>query len=207
MAKGKSETTYDVFISYDHRDFRIAEEIAEVLRSYGLTVFLDSSQVETGSRIEDVIWEAMAESHALVAVISDDATWSSRAFELGAAKAWNKPIYCVASGPTFPNPPAALQDAAILPLSRIGEVAQSIVQSTTPISDADKQHLADAYQKIGISADQLALQPQQLAKLVRLFNRKSRRRMSGEQVLWLLLRLRKSKALPQVGRRPPTRES
>lgn len=96
MPKGKS--TFDVFISHSHRDAAVSEDIARVLRSYGLRVFTDP-EVGAGQTIEDAIWEAMSESQALVAIIpeTDPSAWI--AFELGAAKAWNKPIYAVASSP------------------------------------------------------------------------------------------------------------
>src|SRR5580704_7264515 len=94
----KAKTTIDVFISHSHRDAAISAELARVLRSYDLRVFTDA-EVVGGQSIEDAIWEAMSESQALVALIpeGDPSAWI--AFELGAAKAWNKPIFAIASNP------------------------------------------------------------------------------------------------------------
>ena len=99
----KKELSFDVFISHSHRDAAVSAEIARVLRSYDLRVFMDAD-VGVAQAVEDVIWEAMSESQALVAVIpeTDPSAWS--AFELGAAKAWNKPIYAVATNPATAQP-------------------------------------------------------------------------------------------------------
>ena len=106
MAKGKP--TFDVFISHSHRDAAVSADIARVLRSYDLSVFTDTD-VDTGQSFEDMIWEAMSESQALVAIIPETDPSASIAFELGAAKAWNKPIYAVASNPATVRLPVGLQ--------------------------------------------------------------------------------------------------
>ena len=55
------------------------------------------AEADTDQSFENLIWEAMSESQALVAIIPETDPSASIAFELGAAKAWNKPIYAVAS--------------------------------------------------------------------------------------------------------------
>ncbi|TKJ35941.1 MAG: hypothetical protein CEE38_13085 [Planctomycetes bacterium B3_Pla] len=190
----KNRPTYDVFIAYNHRDKEFAVTAANVLRSYGLSVFFDIQELPRGAKVEDAIWEAMAESHALVIMLSGDAPTSSMAFELGAARAWNKPIYGVATSNLAPIP-VVLKQIKVLPIARIEEVAQSILDSQEPISEDDKLHLNEAIQKAGISVDKLAVQPQHLSNVVEDFNMRSGRKMSGEQVMWLLLRLRKQGGL------------
>jgi TIR domain len=194
-------STFDVFIAYNHRDLKHAIQAAELLRSYGLAVFVDSQGIPAGARTEDAVWQAMAESHAVVAIVPEDAPASWMAFELGAAKAWNKPLYAVATTSSIGRPPVALRHVSILPLSRLDEIARSILDSREPMSDEDQRHLSEAYRRTGVSVDQLALQPQQLATLVKDFNRRARRHLSGEQVMWLLLRLRKQRALPALSKR------
>ncbi|MEX0728324.1 MAG: hypothetical protein WD065_18785 [Planctomycetaceae bacterium] len=191
-----------MYIAYEHRDEKVAEKITEVLQSYEFSVFRGMNETE-GSVDENSVWEAMAESRAVVAVIPDDATLSAMAFELGAATAWNKPIYGVTSRTTLAQMPHAWRNMKLFPMSRIDEVAQLILRSSQPISEHEVEQLSECYVKIGIPADQLALQPNSLAELVRKFNKMTKRQMSGEEVLSLLLRLRKRQALPSLKMRSP----
>lgn len=200
----RNSATYDVFIAYDRRDSEIAKGIAEVLRSYNLAVFVDIQQLSPAANLEDAIWQAMAESRALVVVLPEDAGSAWLAFELGAAKAWNKPIYAVSASTTHRNLPAALRDISIIPPSRASEIALSIAGSADPLTEAEIKHVGAAYVATGLSVDQLLMQPQQLAKVVKQFNKKSGRRMAGEQVMWHLLRLRKQGKLPTLDKRKMT---
>lgn len=195
-------STYDVFIAHTRRDMDTAMEVADVMRSYELNAFVDTAEIDEGSKLEETIWEAMAESIALVAIIPQDVTSAWMAFELGAAKAWNKPVYALASQGSFHDLPISLRDVTIYPLSRAYEVALSIKRSAEPISSEDEKHLITAYEEIGVAADQLALQPKHLAKLVTLFHRRTGRQMSGEQLMSLLLRLRKRGRLHRRKGRP-----
>lgn len=196
---------YDVFIAYDHRDAAAAKAVADVLRARGLTVFYDAQEIAAGTNLEDAIWEAMADSHALVAVLPEEVGSSWLAFELGAAKAWNKPIYAVSEYSTHPKLPAALREIQILPTSRADEIALSIASTTNPLTEDEIKHLSDAYVATGVTVDQLMMQPQQLANLVKHFNRKCGRQMAGEQVMWHMLRLRKQRRLPVLGKRNITK--
>ena len=134
MAKGKS--TFDVFISHSHRDAAISAEIARVLRSYDLRVFTDA-EVGAGQNIEDVLWEAISESQALEAIIPETDPSASISLELGAARAWNKPIYAVASNPATVRLPVGLQGMTIYPSSRIEEIAQEIKKASGLLTEAD----------------------------------------------------------------------
>lgn len=202
----KNNATYDVFIAYDHRDAADAQAVADVLHSHGLNVFFDAQQLVAGTNLEDATWEAMAESHALVVVLPKQINSSWLAFELGAAKAWNKPIYAVSAYSSHQNLPATLRKVQILPTSRTDEIARRIATTTDPLTDDDIKHLRDAYIAIGLSVDQLLLQPKQLAKLVKHFNKTSGRHMAGEQVMWHMLRLRKQGHLPVLKKRTIARE-
>lgn len=197
MAK-KNNNTYDVFIVYDRRDEPTATAVADVLRAHGLTVFFNVQQIALETNIEHAIWDAMAESRALVVVLPEENASSWLAFELGAANAWNKPIYAVSAYTAHKNIPAALRDEQVLPLARADEIAQSIVTTSDPLSEEDIAHLGDAYESTGVALDHLSLQPQKLAALVKQFNKKSGRKMSGEQIMWNMIRLRKQAKLPKL---------
>src|SRR5260370_11521343 len=188
MAKGNSP--FDVFISASHRDAALSFELAHVLRSYDLSVFLDAEVVARQS-IEDTIWEAMSESQAMVAVIPETEPSAWIAFELGAAKAWNKPIYPVASNPVAARLPAGLHGMTIYSPSRIEEIAQEIKKSSGLLSASDKAILIEEYHRIGVPVDQLVLQPNQLSKLTKQFKKRAKRNVPTEELVRTLLRLRK----------------
>lgn len=66
----KRKPTYDVFVSHSARDTEFSVEVARILGSHGLTVFVDAD-IAAGDVAEEAIWDAMAESQAMVAVISE----------------------------------------------------------------------------------------------------------------------------------------
>lgn len=202
--KRNSSQPTDVYIAYEHRDENLAEKVADVLQSYGLSVSRGINETG-GTATEDSVWEAMAESRAVIAIVPDDASSSWISFELGAASAWNKSIYALTSQPTAPKIPGVRRNVKTYPIGRIDEVAQLILRSSQTISDDEAEQLSACYSKVGIPADQLALQPNALAKIVREFNQKTKRQMSGEEVLSTLLRLRKRRALPRLATRSPSK--
>jgi TIR domain len=190
----KSNLTYDVFVSYNREDSRIAAEVAEVLQSYDLRVFTDT-EIGAGERMEDALWEAIAESQAFIAIIPEREPSAWTAFEFGAATAWNKPVYAIASNPSSTRLPAPLHRLAVFPPSRIEEIAQDIKRSLKPLTESEKSVLIDEYHRIGLTVDQLLLQPAQLAKLTRNFKRRTGRQIASEELVRMLLRLRKMRAL------------
>ncbi len=197
----KSNSIYDVYIAYEFEELETAKYIANSFRALGLTVFLSSDAIAPGARLEDVVWEAMADSYALVVVLPKSVSSAWMAFELGAAKAWNKPVFAVSNPDSVQIVPQSLREVQVLPLSRINEIGDSIVQSMRAVDPDEQKQLSDAYEHIGISVDQLTTQPTQLAKLVKEFNKVSGRRMEGEQVMWHLLRLRKQGKLSPLKKR------
>jgi hypothetical protein len=155
-----------------------------------LRVFTDA-EVVAGQSIEDAIWEAMSESQALVAVIPEGDPSARIAFELGAAKAWNKPIYGVASNPAASRLPAGLQGMIVYPPSRIEEIAQEIKKMSGLLSDAEQKVLVEEYHRIGVPVDQLLLQPNELSRLTKQFRKRAKRNVASEELVRTLLRLRK----------------
>jgi hypothetical protein len=206
MAKTK-KVTYDVFIAHTLSDRQLAEEVASILASQGLCVFQENRAPEAGSSFEDTIWEAMAESRAFVAIISSSASWGWIAFELGAAKAWNKSIYAVTAEASLTGMPPGFSDMKVFTISRVHEMTQLIAQGAEPLSTPDKGALLDAYAQVGVPLDQLASQPHEFARLIQVFNRTSKRRLAGEQAMSLLLRYRKQGRLPTLAKRERKRVS
>lgn len=184
----------DVFLSHDHQDSDRAAELCRLLHAYGLEIFTEANAV-TGKPAEDTLWDAMAESQALVAVVPEGEPSPTMLVELGAARAWNKPTYGIVFDPASTRLPASLRGLTVYPRSRMDEVAQEIKRSSDLLSDAEIAVLIDEYHRIGESVDQLVLQPAQLARLTRQFKARARRQVPGEHLVRMLLRLRKSGAL------------
>ena len=195
----KAKHTYDVFISHRRQDKELVADIAGVLRSYDLQVFTDAD-IPLTEKSEDAIWDAMAESQALVAVISEDEPSASMAFEMGAVRAWNKPVYGIVSNRSSTRLPAALHGLLVYPSSRIEEVAQEIKRSSQSLSNSDIDVLIAEYHHIGVSVDQLALRPQYLSELAKHFQKRTKRQVPGEHLLRIVLRLRKQRGLPRPAR-------
>ena len=55
---------------------------------------------ELAQRVDAYRWEALAESRALLTILSPSGLTSSMELEIGAARAWNKPIYGVVTDPS-----------------------------------------------------------------------------------------------------------
>jgi hypothetical protein len=190
--------TYDVFLSHTSSDRELAEEIASRLESVGLQAFYDVS-LPPAADISSAIWDALAECRALIAVVSVDATPDAMGMvEIGAATAWNKPIYVVLNGPPSTRLPDALKAYHVYPRNRLDEVIQRIRTEFEPLTDHDREVLAGTYQEINVSADQLGQSAKLLRELAARFNRKSKRQLSGDRLLSELLRLRKKGILPRI---------
>jgi len=191
--------TYDVFVSYSSRDRELAADVSDRLRAEGLQPFDDAS-VPAGKEMSKAIWDALAECHAFIVIVSSGSTPDAMGMvELGAATAWNKPIYVVLNGPPSSRLPEALQNYQAYPLNRIDEVLTQIRRNFEPITDEDRKALSETYQEVGESADQLSQSPRSLQRLVEQFNATTKKQLSGTRLLSELLRMRKQAKLPRLG--------
>jgi hypothetical protein len=195
----------DVFISHSIEDARLAGEIADACRASGLDA-ITYAELLPVTNVSDALWEALAESRALLAVLSRSGPTPSMAIELGAARAWNKPIFGVLPDPTFTDLPPSLSGVHLYPLGRVEDVISVIKLSNKELTDEDRSLLAKLYTEIGVSVDQLALDPRQLEELVEQFRAGAGKAIAGERLLSELLRLRKqgklTKGRPRVRSKP-----
>lgn len=191
-------TTYDVFISHAASDRDVATEIASNLESVGLETF-HIGTVQPGSDLGEAIWQALAESRALIAVISPDVQPNAMGMvEIGAAAAWNKPVFLLINGPSSTKLPSALSAYPVFPLNRLDEVIQAIRTSFEPLTDGERTVLAETYRTLNTSADQLSQSPKALRELTGSFNKQTNKQFAGERLMWELLRMRKSGQLPRL---------
>src|SRR5438270_9620567 len=80
--------TYDVFLSYAANDAPLAIELANACRASGLEAFIDRELLPGGSKFSDALREALAESRAVLAVLSPSGLTPFMEIEIGAAQAW-----------------------------------------------------------------------------------------------------------------------
>lgn len=197
-----SETTYDVFISHASGDAEAAEELARELLDAEISPFYDLI-VETADDAADIVWEALAESAAVVAVISPKSVSRNLALEIGAAKAWNKPVFLYVNGPASTTIPSMFSSYEVFSQNRVHDLVSAIVAAQRPLSEDDISSLSDMYADAGVTVDTLATSPAELDKLTRKFNKKVGTQLSGERALRELIRLRKQGKLPRVRKTQP----
>ena len=152
---------------------------------------------------KDDLWEGMANSEVVVVVApSEPVLASSQAVEVGAALAWQKPIYVVRSGDPTDGVPSYLQEMPSYPLSRLDDPIRSTRDALKPtLSEHECAALVAVYQELGVPADRLVTDPALLDALAKKFNDRHKTHLSGEHLALELLRLRKSGGLPRLAKR------
>jgi hypothetical protein len=182
--------THDVFVSHSASDVAVATQIAETCRANGLDT-IAQTEIPLGEKFSDALWDALAESRALLFIISDTEPTPSMAVELGAARAWNKPIFGLLTDTTAMRLPSGFRDIPLYPINRIDEVIRAIKLTTEELSDADRITLAQIHAELDVSVDHLAIDSKSLQSLVRRFRESTGKLVPGEHLLSELLRLRK----------------
>lgn len=151
--------------------------------------------------MDEVVWEAIAESPVMIVVVSSTGLEPKTAIEVGAARAWNKSILVVVTDPSTVRVPFDLGAVPVFTLGRIEDLVDAIRESIQQLTDEDRHSLANIYGKVGVAVDQLAFDPVARDDLVKRFNKSSGKNLPGERLLSELLRLRKKGALPKVSAR------
>jgi TIR domain len=182
--------TYDVFIAHSAKDSALALEVANACRDSALEA-VTYTELLPGENLGDAIWEALAESRALVTIVSPSGPTPAMAIESGAARAWNKPIYAIVTDPASNRLDSALTGIPLYTYGRIQDVISSIKASVEEFSEDDRVILGELYSRMGTSVDQLILDPRQRETLVKKFAKSSGKVVEGERLLFELVRLRK----------------
>src|SRR6266481_6261265 len=126
--------TFDVFISHAASDRNVASEVAASLESAGLEPFYAGS-VGPSTDISEAIWQALAESRALIVIFSPDLPLNAMGMvEIGGAAAWNKPIFLLVKDPSGTKLPTALSAYPVYPISRLDEVIRAIRSGFAPLT-------------------------------------------------------------------------
>jgi len=179
------------------RIWRFAQELSKAFQANHLEAFV-TGDLSTGARLGDSLWEALAESRALIVVVPTSGPTPNMGIEIGAAAAWNKPTFGIISDPSVSNLPLTVPEMPLYTLGRIDEVIQKVKESGQQLSDADLQSLSRLYAEMGESVDRFALEPALLSDLTRHFRKDTGKTVPGERLLSELLRLRKQGHLPKM---------
>lgn len=200
-----ARTDFDVFLSHSASDAAIADVVDRRLNDAGLRVF-SAHGLKAGTTWPDAIRDALAESSAVVVLLTPASLRSSNlAVELGAALAWNKPIYPLLQDLKPEEVPVFLRQFQAVPLSRLDEVVKAIVGERRSLTDDDADKLIALYQQHNVSVDELIARPAELSSLARAFGRATGTSYSPEEVMQLLIRRRKQGDWPRLGQRGRSR--
>src|SRR5258706_7816987 len=136
--------TYDVFISHSAKDAALALDLANAFRANGLEPFV-TVDLPTGAKMGDFLWDALAESRALVVIVPASVPNPNMGIEIGAAAAWNKPTFGIISDPSVSSMPLDIPDMPLYTIGRIDEVIHKIKQSGQQLSGSDLAGLLELH--------------------------------------------------------------
>jgi DNA-binding CsgD family transcriptional regulator len=198
----KTEVTYDVFVSHSMDDAEAARCVTDRLPEARFSVFLsDTAESSSPAQIlNDVVWDALAESEALIVLVSSSPPGIGAGFVIGAASAWNKPVYVVYDAPRQPTVSRMIEGYPHYSLSQFSDVISAIRDGQDPLARRELATLAALYCEMGTPTDQLTREPDTLRELTERFNFKTGRTLSAEHLLREMLRLRKSGNWPILKR-------
>lgn len=184
--------SFDVFLSYAITDSHVANEVAKAFEAANLSTF-GLRDIATGQDISKILWEAMAESRALVMIVSPNNNLSHAMglVEIGAASAWNKPIYILVNGPSTVNLSLPIQTCQTFPLSRLDELIREVKRGMARLTEEELAVLVDVHLGLNIPVDQYFHTHKLLQALTEQFYHRTQKQISGERLLSELLRLRK----------------
>ncbi len=195
---------FDVFISYSSKDAAIALDVAAACRQSGLEAFT-VKDLPAGEDWGDAIWQALAESIAMLIILSPSGPNTWMTIEIGAASAWKKPVYALVTDPSSTRLVPGLTEVRLYTVGRLPDVIRSIQASLLQLTDEDRTVLTQVFSTMGLRSDQLALEPKQLETLAKKFARRRGKAVEGERLLSELFRLRKQGRL--AGNRVSVRKS
>ena len=193
----KIKKTHDIFLSYPFDLNSQAKTVIDKFEKAGLAVFA-IPEITPSQDILQQMWQALAESWAVVALLESETMTPSVAVEIGAAAAWNKPIYILTERKVLRFVDFDISRYGVYQISQIDKVIDLISKSLSPLNGKEKVALVKAYQELSIPTDQLLLEPTSIERLNKMIWQQSNLRLSGERVMQELLRLRKKGKLPKV---------
>ncbi len=188
----------DIFLSYAHQDEGVAATVKRTLSDGGLTVY-SAPDVDLGGDILRSIRTKLVESRAVIVILSPGLELPpSVLVEIGAAMAWERPIFVLLDGVAPTEVPVFLRKFRLLPISKLADVVGLVRRPQESLTKAEISGLADLYADVGVPVDKLLTEPDKLDDLTRKFNRRFNACRSSERLAHEILRLRKNGDLPSL---------
>jgi TIR domain len=189
---------YDVFLSHAAIDAAVAGMVKHRLAGAGFSVF-SAGDIKAGSDFAKELRQALRESQALIALLTRSHLRSDwLAVEVGAAMAWNTPIYVLRDGITAEDVPAYLRHYPSGPVAVLPEFIEAIRRHAQPLTERERNALVEAYQRIGVPVDQLITDTAAGDELASEFQQVTQVQVPPLSLVRELLRLRKRGELPRL---------
>ena len=188
----------DVFLSCSQSETAWAAEVQLRFGEAGLKVFTDYG-ADAGNGLDGLIWDALVESSALIALVRSPRGMSAMlSFEIGAAMTWQKPVYVLYEGDRPTGLPKYAERFGMFPAREIDKIVRLVV-GERGFSDQEHRALERAYVAVGVPVDTLLEDTAKVEQLERNFKSATKTYASGERLLRELLRMRKQGKLPRLG--------
>lgn len=123
---------------------------------------------------------------------------ASIGIEIGAAMAWQKPLYFIHAGIAAIEMPFDISEWPVYPATRIEDVIHRIRQGVEPLSPRDTKVLMQVYLEFGTPLDRILLDASLQQDFVSKFQDRSSSSVSGERLFYEAIRLRKAGGLPRL---------
>ena len=185
-------------MSYSQRDQGDALRVRQKIEDAGISVFDASREGEPGA-MWDNVRKAIADSEAVIIVISrNSALSSSLGIEIGAAIAWQKPVYVVLPQKEQEDVPELLRGLRSYTVDSLSELIDAIIEARSDLTNEETEWLKDWYEQRKVPLDRIVRDPESIALLTTSFHERFERQLDAQKLLLALLRLRKRGELPKL---------
>jgi hypothetical protein len=200
-----TDVPLDVFLTFPLSERDTAKLVRDSLSQAGFRV-ITADTATTGSEWKNDLWISLVQSDAVVVLTTNVQPPSANSLvEIGAAMAWNKPIF-VLQKELVVTPPAPLQSFPRFNVARLDDLADAIRRSAAArtkkesLSSEQQAALADAFVEQALPVDRIVSDVDTLDAFTDIVNRRINARITSAQVARHLLWLRKAGRLRSLRR-------
>jgi hypothetical protein len=189
---------FDIFIVHAQSDAASVLDIAQKLSDSGFNI-LDDEWVEPGRPFGEGIRDAINNADAIVVLSTPASLKSDYVFiEIGAATAWDKPIFVVRSGVSVNELPVSLSPYWNCPISEMDQLTATLSsrlhEESIRLNDEEQAVLAKVYADFRLPVDELEYD--QLEKIADRVSRRTGKQISAEMAMQGLIRMKKQAVQP-----------
>jgi hypothetical protein len=143
--------------------------------------------------------DVLRDTQALVVLLTPSLLRSTQLpIELGMTLAWGIPVFVLLVDVARREVPAFLWNNLAVPADRLSDVIHALDRIGEPISDDQREALANAYLAVGVPVDQLMTDVSVSERIAEEFRRATRSQVPTANLLRELLKLRKRGQLPRL---------